>query len=257
VTLAGRRALVPAASSGIGHAVAERLASAGADVFITGVDEERLAAAAESTGAAGYVAADFTQPDQPEATAQAALDALGGIDILMYNTGGPPAGPFATLDDDKWAAAYGLILKSAVGLTRSVLPGMSERGWGRLIYLTSSGVVRPMPGLHLSNVMRAGVAALAASLAPEVAPAGVTTHVIAPAHIDTARRRHLAARRADAMGVAVADIDKRDLSNVPVGRFGTPEDIAGLVAFLASDEAGYMTGLVHAVDGGFTQVTPF
>lgn len=257
MTLEGRRALVPAGSSGIGYAVAERLASEGADVFITGVDEERLAAAAESIGATGYVTADFTQPGQPEATARAALEALDGIDILMYNTGGPPAGPFATLDEDAWATAYALVLKSAVGLTRAVLPGMTERGWGRLIYLTSSGVIRPMPGLHLSNVMRAGVAALAASLAPEVAPSGVTTHVVAPAHIDTGRRRALAARRADATGVAVADIDERDLSNVPVGRFGTPADIAGLVAFLASDEAAYMTGLVHAVDGGFTQVTPF
>lgn len=257
MTLENRRALVTAASSGIGYAVAERLVAEGASVFITGFEADLVPEAAAAIGAAGHRVADFTAPDEPEATTQAALDTLGGIDILVSNTGGPPAGPFADLDRETWTTAYALILESAVGLTRAALPGMTERGWGRLIYLTSSGVIRPMPGLHLSNVMRAGVAALAASLAPEVAPKGVTTHSVAPAHIDTDRRRALAARRATAAGVGVADIDARDLGNVPVGRFGTPADIAGLVAFLASDEAAYMTGLVHAVDGGFTQVTPF
>jgi 3-oxoacyl-[acyl-carrier protein] reductase len=255
--LAGRRALVTAASSGIGRAVAQRLVHDGAEVFITGVEDDLVPETAREVGAAGHRVADFMVPAEVDAAVQAAIDALGGVDILVANTGGPRPGPFADLTRSDWEPAYRLVLDSALALTSAVLPGMTERGWGRLVYLTSSGVVRPMPGLHLSNVMRAGVAALAASLAPEVAPDGITTHVLAPAHIDTERRRMLAQRRAEATGVPVADVDARDLSWIPVGRFGTPEDMAALVAFLASDEASYLTGLVHPVDGGFTSVTPY
>ncbi|MCW2986970.1 MAG: hypothetical protein JWR63_4540 [Conexibacter sp.] len=254
---APRRALVTAASTGIGFGVAERLIADGMEVFITGFEEDLVPQAATELGAVGHMVADFSRPGAARAAAAAAVEALGGVDVLVSNTGGPPPAPFAHIAPEAWEHSYRLILDSALQLTGEVLPGMRERGWGRLIYLTSSGVVRPMPSLHLSNVMRAGVQALATSLVEEVGPDGVTTHVLAPAHIDTGRRRQIAARRAAAAGIEVQDLEARDLGTIPVGRFGLPSDIAALVSFLARDEAGFLTGQTHAVDGGFLLVGAF
>jgi 3-oxoacyl-[acyl-carrier protein] reductase len=246
-----RRALVTAASSGIGYGVSERLAQAGHQVYITGVEEDLVPAAAESLGAAGYRVCDFSMPGTAAAAATSAIEAMGGVDILVSNTGGPPPSTFLALSEEDWERSYRLILDSAIQLTRTVLPGMVDQRWGRLIYLTSSGVIQPMPQLHLSNVMRSGVKGLADSLVAEVGPLGVTAHVIAPAHIDTARRRQIGERRAAEAGVSAEEIEERDRRTIPVGRFGLPADIAALVAFLAGEEAGFLTGQTLAVDGGF------
>ena len=254
--LAGRTAVVTAASSGLGHATAGALAAAGARVFIGGRDADRVAKAAVDVGAAGHALADFADSASTEAFADAALAELGRVDILVMNAGGPPPGPFLELSDADWDRTYRLVLDSAIRMTRRVLPGMIEGGFGRLIYFTSSGVIRPLPGMHLSNVMRSGVQALAQSLVTEVGPYGITTHVIAPAHIDTERRRDLTRKRAEARGVPEAEVTAQELASVAVGRFGVGEDVAGLVTFLSSTKADYLTGQTHQLDGGFSYAIP-
>jgi 3-oxoacyl-[acyl-carrier protein] reductase len=248
--LAGRHALVTAASSGIGRAVASQLRARGAEVFITGTST-RTAEAAREIGAAGYAIADFTQPAAGAEAVSAALAALGAVDILVANTGGPKPSAFADLGAEDWTAAYHLILGSALALTRAALPGMVEAGWGRIVYLTSTaGLVRPLPGLHLSNVMRAGVAALAQSIVTEIGPHGITANVVAPGPTDTPRRRQIMEFQARAAGVGIAEFERRELAGIPIRRFGRADEVASLVAFLCSEEVGSITGAIHIIDGG-------
>ena len=250
--LQGRRALVTAGSSGIGKATAALLAARGATVFITGTGE-RTAAAAEETGAQGYALADFTQPGAGTEAARAAIAALGGVDILVLNTGGPKPAVFAALTDEDWHVAYHLILASAIEVTREVLRRMGEGG--RVIYLTSTaGTIKPLPGLHLSNVMRAAVAGLSASLVTEYGPRGITFNTIALGPIDTARHQQIMERQAALQQRSVDEVEASERERIPVRRLGTPEEVAALVGYLASPEAGYVTGRVHAIDGGSTLV---
>jgi 3-oxoacyl-[acyl-carrier protein] reductase len=250
--LEGRRALVTAGSNGIGRATAGLLHAQGADVFITGTGD-RTAQTADAIGAVGYAIADFTDPSAPVAAAETAQAALGGIDILVSNTGGPRPAPFAELADADWLSAYHLILGSAIALTHAVLPHMVRNGGGRVIYLTSTaGVVRPLARLHLSNVMRAGVAALSASLVAEYGPHHITFNVIAPGPIDTDRHRRIMGFLAERQGVEVEALEAMEREQIPLRRFGAAEEVASLAAYLASDEAGFITGAVHVIDGGTT-----
>jgi 3-oxoacyl-[acyl-carrier protein] reductase len=250
--LAGRRALVTAASSGIGRATAARLRADGAEVFITGT-RGRTAEVAGELGAAGYAIADFTEPSAPADAVAAAAEAMGGIDILVSNTGGPKPAAFDALTEADWLSAYHLILGSALALTRAALPLIQAGGGGRVVYLTSTaGVVRPLAGLHLSNVMRAGVAALSASLVDEYGPHGITFNVVAPGPIDTDRRRQIMSFQAAKRELDADAFEAHELAHVPVRRFGAPAEVASLVAYLASDAAGFITGGVHVIDGGLT-----
>lgn len=252
MTLVDRTVLVTAASSGIGLATATRLRKAGAAVFIAGRDEQRTRAAAETVGASGWIARDLAIRDSAREIADAAAETLGRVDILVSNTGGPRPGDFLGTAMEEWDHAYGLILRSALQLTHTVLPEMLNAGWGRLIYLTSSGVTSPLPGLHLSNVLRAGVENLARSLVPEVGPRGVTTHVVAPAHVDTDRYRSIMRGRADAFGEDYQEFLARHRDNLPLRRLGASDDVAALVEFLCSDDGSYLTGQRYLVDGGTT-----
>jgi 3-oxoacyl-[acyl-carrier protein] reductase len=249
---AGRRALVTAGSRGIGRAVAGELIARGAEVAITGTSD-RVAEIAQELGA-GSVQADFTRPGAGTAAARAATDVLGGPpEILIVNTGGPRPAAFAELTDEDWLSAYHLILGSAIELSRACLPAMTQLGRGRIVYLASTaGVIKPLPRLHLSNVMRAGIRGLAQSLALEAGPHGVTANVIATGPIDTDRHDQIIERQAQASGRPVTEVAAHEAAQIPVRRIGRPEEMAALVAYLCSDAAAFVTGTEHVIDGGLT-----
>lgn len=254
MTLVGRRALVTAGSRGIGAAIVRALHNEGADVFITGAHPDHLAETAGALGAVGFAVADFTHVGAATQAVEAATSKLGGIDILVSNTGGPRSAELPELVAQEWDDSYRLILRSAIELTSAVLPAMRAARWGRLVYITSAGVVRPIPGLHLSNVMRAGVAALARSIAAEVAPDGVTTHIVAPAFIDTDRNNELIDAHAKATGLSPDQARERRLRHIPVGRCGSPDEVGRLVTYLCSAHSGFQTGQLHLIDGGYTLI---
>lgn len=248
-------ALVAAASKGLGRAVAEELAAEGARVVICARGQDALAETREAiikrTGAeVRAVAADVATEDGIELVAREALR-FGKVDILVNNAGGPPSGPFEKHEWSEWEKAVQLNLRSAVELTRRLLPGMRERKWGRVINITSIAVKQPVDGLILSNSIRAAVTGWARTLANEVARDRVTVNNVMPGYTRTDRLEQLNAANAQREGVEVEEIRRRIESQIPMRRMGEPPEFAGLVAFLASERAGYITAQSIAVDGGW------
>lgn len=241
--ISGRRAAVAAASAGLGLASARALAEAGVDVAICGRDEARLRAATEAlAGLPGQVTGipvDVSHPDGATAFVEAAADVLGGIDILVPNAGGPPAGGFDELDLDAYRAALDLNLLSTVAMCRAGVPPMRDAGWGRVVAITSVSVRQPIERLILSNTARAGVTGFLKTLALEVAAHGVTVNSVQPGLHATDRL--VALHGGDPSGAA---------RGVPVGQIGRPEDFGAVVAFLCSEHARFITGAAVPVDGG-------
>jgi 3-oxoacyl-[acyl-carrier protein] reductase len=196
------------------------------------------------------VAADVSNPADAARVAKAALNEFGKVDILVTNSGGPPSGPFENLTAEMWDAATSLLLRSAVELTRAVLPGMKERRWGRILNVTSIAAKQPIDGLMLSNSLRAAVIGFARTLASEVAPFNVTVNNLLPGYTRTDRVQELA-RAAGGKGGSGTDIVSRWEKEIPMGRLGEPREFAALAAFLASERASYITGSSIAVDGGW------
>jgi len=253
--LENKVALVAAASRGLGKASAMALAREGADVVIAARHEPTLLEAAQeiqkSTGARVLpVQADVTVPEDLEHLVRAALEHFQRIDILVNNAGGPRPGVFTDMDDQDWLGAIELNLMSAIRLTRLVLPGMRKRRWGRIINITSISVKQPIPNLILSNTARVGVVAMAKTLATQVAAEGITVNNVCPGYTLTDRVKKLVAAQAQAEGSSVEEIMRRSVSEIPAGRMGRPEELAALVAFLASEQAAYITGVTIQVDGG-------
>ena len=252
----GRVALVAASSRGLGRAVAEELATEGCDLIMCarGADALHEAAAAIRASSSVRIAAipgDLSEPRDVEMVLERGAREIGAVDILVTNTGGPPAGPFEQHSPEAWAAAVRQNLDSVVNLVRGVLSGMKERRWGRIINVTSIAAKQPVDGLILSNSVRAAVTGLARTLANEVAPFGVTVNNVLPGYTRTQRVDELAKRRATQSGTSVEEAVAVWEREIPMGRLGDPREFAAAVAFLASDRASYITGTSLPVDGGW------
>jgi 3-oxoacyl-[acyl-carrier protein] reductase len=254
--LRGKVALVAAASRGLGRATALELAREGARLVLCARGARDLEAArndiASQTGVEVHaVAADLSDGAQLQHVAAEALTAFGQVDILVTNAGGPPAGLFEAHPWEAWERAVNLTLRSAVELTRAVLPGMRTRKWGRIINVTSIAAKQPVDNLILSNSIRSAVTGFARTLANEVASDGVTVNNILPGYTRTERVEQLAESTAKKEGLTPKDVVARFEKEIPMRRLGEPEEFAALAAFLASSRASYITGQSFAVDGGW------
>lgn len=250
-----RVALVAASGRGLGLATAVRLAMEGARVAICDKDAEVLGAARAAVLEAGRsevfaYPVDLTVAEEIEQLVGQVRGDLGPVSILVTNSGGPPPGTFDEASDEKWEFAYRLTFLSAVRLIRAVLPDMKEQRWGRIINFTSRALKEPIPGLMISNAVRLAVAGMAKTLAGEVAQFGITVNNIGPGPTSTERALQLAASRAEAKGISVEQELENTASAIPIGRLATPEEQAAAAAFLASELAGYITGVSILVDGG-------
>lgn len=251
--MGGTRALVTAASQGLGRACAASLAAEGARVIVSARYPDRLADTAREIGAHGWVAADLRQAADIDTLVSSTVDELGGIDVLVSNCGPPPAGTFAESGDEDWAVAHEMVLMSAVRLSRAALPHLSASGRGRIVHLTGYGVREPLGGLVISESTRASVTVLAKVLADEYGPHGITVNTIAPGPILTDRLRQLQHKQAESAGVGMDEQLRRYAANIPVRRVGQPEEIGALCAFLCSANAGFLTGQTIVVDGGINR----
>lgn len=233
--LSGKRALVLGASRGLGAAIAAALAAEGVTVL-----------GASRSG-------DYPVDLADKASVAALIDKVrseGGVDILVNNSGGPKAGPAQGQASADWVAAFETMATSLYAITDALLPQMIERKFGRIITVGSSGVVAPIAGLALSNAVRGAIAGWSKTLAAEVATHGITVNMVLPGRIDTDRVRELDQGKAGRTGVSVEAVQEASRNDIPAGRYGRPEEFGAVVAFLASQQASYVTGSMLRVDGG-------
>ena len=251
--LQGKRALVLSSSRGLGLGVAQALAAEGASVMMTARSADRLRAAAEAINITAPGRAETFVGElasNVEAIHQAAVDALGGVDILIANTGGPPARTALAVQPEEWTPQFEAMVVPVIRLAGLVLPGMRERGFGRILTIASSGVVQPIPNLVISNALRASLVGWSKTLASETAKDGVTVNVVLPGRIQTDRVEELDAANAEAQGKSVDEVAAAAAAAIPAGRYGRVEEFANVVCFLASERASYVTGSLVRVDGG-------
>jgi 3-oxoacyl-[acyl-carrier protein] reductase len=240
--LRGRTAIVCGASAGMGLASAEALATEGANVVMFARRRDPLEREADRLGALA-VRGDVTNPRDLQRLVERTIDAFGGVDVLVNNSGGPPRARAVDLTDESVEEAVELLLLSTIRLTRLCLPYLGKSGRGRVITITSSSVREPIDNLALSNAVRPGVVGWSKTLAREVGPQGITVNAIAPGFIATERLREVYPE-----GPTDADVQA-----IPLRRFGAPREIGDVICFLASDRAAYVTGAVVPVDGGLTR----
>jgi 3-oxoacyl-[acyl-carrier protein] reductase len=252
--LKGKRALVMAASRGLGYASARALAAEGCDLVVCSRDETRINEAAETirraTGVRVHaIAADVSGEPEAAKLVEATVAHLGGLDVVVHNAGGPPAGQFLSMTEAQWQKAFEQNLLSLVRVVNAAVPELKRAGGGRIITIASSSVKQPIPNLVLSNALRAGVWGLAKTLARELAPFGILVNVVAPGRIQTERIDELDQANATRTGRPVDEIRQESIATIPLGRLGRPEELGNLVAFLASGAASYITGQAIMVDG--------
>jgi 3-oxoacyl-[acyl-carrier protein] reductase len=251
--LEGKRALVLAASSGLGFACAEALALEGAQVAICGREQTKVERASQKIAATKPVLAyeaDVSKDASLKALFEKAVKDLGGLDILICNAGGPPPGGFSVLDESKWDLAYQLTLQSVVRSVRYALPYLKQNGGGSILVIGSSSMKQPIPNLLLSNVFRPAIQGLCKTLAAELAPDHIRVNCIAPGRVETERINQLDEAAAQKQNISLEEVKKRSLESIPMGRLGDPKEFGKVAAFLCSEAASYMTGSTLYVDGG-------
>jgi 3-oxoacyl-[acyl-carrier protein] reductase len=243
--LDGKTALVLGASRGLGRAIAESLGAEGADVITVARSESGV-------GAAQHIAADLDDPAAPQQIIEAVRASGRAVDILVLNSGGPPTGAAATTTPDDFSTVMGRMFNAQLTLAQAFLPGMRERGFGRILTVASTSVITPIPGLVLSNAIRAMLASWCKTLAGEVAADGVTVNLLLPGQVATDRLASLHEAMAAGSGMTQEQVLARATAAIPARRFGQPEEFGDIAAFLASPRAGYITGCAIKVDGGLT-----
>jgi 3-oxoacyl-[acyl-carrier protein] reductase len=236
--LKGKKAVVFGSSQGIGKGIAAVLAAEGARVALVARRADVLSSVQKEIGAEKSIALDLSTPGAAAKAVQEAGTFLGGVDILIINSGGPPKGSFESLSLGDWENGFRQLWMPFVEASQAALPFMKKNQWGRILAVTSIAASEPLAGLTVSNGFRAGLSGLMKSFSTEVAPFGITVNGILPGYTDTERLREL--------GIPADKI----VSQIPVGRLGNVEELGALVAFLASTKAGFITGQMHVADGG-------
>ena len=253
--LTNKRALVLASSSGLGLGIASVLCREGANVLLTARSGDKLAAAVETLNSAGrgradYVVTDLSEPNAAIDLHSVVTDRLGGLDILVNNTGGPPPGDTEAPCVDTWRAQFDTMVVRLIQMTNLSLPAMRDARWGRILTVASSGVLQPIPELGISNTIRSALVGWNKSLANEVAADGITVNILAPGRIATPRLASLDANIAEKEGKSPEEVQRQSVATIPARRYGTVEEFAAVAAFLVSEPASYVTGGTIRCDGG-------
>ncbi|WP_455269351.1 SDR family oxidoreductase [Rhizobium herbae] len=250
----GKRALVLGGSKGLGRGIAEALAAEGAIVALTGRDQDKAAQSAAQIGdwAWGF-ALDLADPDAIEPFLDRLAAEFGKIDILVLNGGGPPPSLAAEIDPAFWRAQFDTMVLAGMRITNRLLPSMRQNGWGRIMAVASTSIREPIPGLTASNALRSAVAGWLKTLAGEVAAEGITVNMLMPGRLATDRTLSFDRMDAESEGLSVETVAARSQSDIPVGRYGTPAEFGAVAAFLASRQAGYITGVALPIDGGLSR----
>mgnify|MGYP001463498222 FL=1 len=257
LNLKNKNAIVCASSQGLGKAAAMDLAMEGVNLAICSRDQKKIDRAkkeilmkTDQNIKILSLEVNLDSPEEINAFYKEVESNLGSVDILVNNTGGPPPSSFDQISDEDWLNAFNSTMMSSVRLSRAVIPHMKENNWGRIINISSVSVKTPVNGLFLSNSLRMGVLGWAKALADELAVYGVTVNTVCPGYTRTERVEAILESQSSSSGLSKEEIEKTIASNIPMKRVGEPEDLAGLITFLASEKANYMTGLAVQVDGG-------
>ena len=257
LNLKNKNAIVCASSQGLGKAAAIDLAKEGVNLAICSRDQEKIDKAKEEILQKTEhnikviaLKADLDSLEDIQIFLQEVEQSLGEVDILVNNTGGPPPSTFEQISDEDWQSAFNSTMMSAIRLSRAVVPNMKKKEWGRIINISSVSVKTPVNGLFLSNSLRMGVLGWAKALADELAAHGITVNTVCPGYTRTERVEAILESQSSSSGLSKEEIEKTIADNIPMKRVGEAEDLAGLITFLASEKANYMTGLAVQVDGG-------